>query len=324
MSISDFATQTAGEPQWSTETQNPETAPTATDSTVTADTTTGTSTDTGTSSTESVTSSPTTAVTSQPVAQTAPVVDEILNSLLGNMHDIGVKTNFKILIYGDPGTTKSSFIATAPNNLIVDLDEGLISAKTSPHGIAQNVKAFPWQGFNWLDALIAKLAERPPALDWVEVLSIDPFSETHKRGLDEVLQREYNKAPNTFNRFTAETEHHAENNNRMLAIVRALKDLDRNLIITAHARTVEPKGKPAKTYPDFSESLANKIEGMMDLVGYMTRKDNGEGQMVPVLRVHTEGTIHAKTRLPLPVEILNPTYPQIKQVWEQLIAQENA
>ena len=327
MSISDFATQNAGEPQWQTEntetvTQEtaPETVPIATEQTVTAPTSDGTSTPT-TQTPQPTTQQP---VAQQPVAQTAPVVDEILNTLLGNMHDIGVKTNFKILIYGDPGTTKSSFIATAPNNLIVDLDEGLISAKTSPHGIAQNVKAFPWQGFTWLDALIAKLAERPPALDWVEVLSIDPFSETHKRGLDEVLQREYNKAPSTFNRFTAETEHHAENNNRMLAIVRALKDLDRNLIITAHARTVEPKGKPAKTYPDFSESLANKIEGMMDLVGYMTRKDNGEGQMVPVLRVHTEGTIHAKTRLPLPVEILNPTYPQIKAVWEQLVAQENA
>lgn len=253
-----------------------------------------------------------------PVAQTpAAAQDEILNSLLNHMSDIGTKSYLKVLIYGDPGTTKSSFAATAPNNLIVDLDDGLLSAKTSPNGIAQNVKAFPWVGFNGLEALLFKLKERPPALDWIEVVTIDPFSETHKRGLDEVLAREHSKAPRTFNRYAPETEHHAENNNRMLDIVRQLKDLDRNLLIIAHARTVEPKGKLAKTFPDFSESLANKIEGMMDLVGYMTRREV-DGNMVPVLRVHTDGTVHAKTRLPLPIEIANPTWPMIQAAFDSL------
>lgn len=250
-------------------------------------------------------------------SSTAVAQDDILKSLMANIHDIGTKENFKILIYGDPGTTKSSFAATAPNNLIVDLDDGLISAKSSPNGIADNVRSFPWQTFNHLSALINKLGQRPPELDWVEVLTIDPFSEMHKRGLDEVLAREHAKAPRTFNRYSPETEHHQENNNRMLAIVRALKDLDRNLIITAHAKTVEPKNKPAKTYPDFSESLANKIEGMMDIVGYMTRREI-DGQMVPILRVHTDGTVHAKTRVPLPVEIANPTYAQLRAEFDKL------
>lgn len=306
-SISDFAEQKPdeeGAKQWvdttTTEPQSP------TDQSVTA------------SPAESTTTESPTTTVNEPVPTAAqPPVDEILNSILGHMHDIGTKENFKIMIYGDPGTTKSSFAATAPNNLIVDLDEGLVSAMSSPNGVAENVKAFPWAGFQGLSALISKLAERPKELDWVETLTIDPFSETHKRGLDEVLAREHAKAPRTFNRYSPETEHHTENNNRMLAIIRQLKDLDRNLIITAHARTVEPKGKMAKTFPDFSESLANKIEGMMDIVGYMTRREI-DGKMVPVLRVHTDGSVHAKTRVPLPVEIANPTYPQLKAAWDSL------
>lgn len=313
MSISDFAEQKPKEPTWEN------TAPTDTNTNVTASpvestTTESTLTDNPTTVAEQ-TSTPT--VTNSEPAQ--PPVDDILKTLMANIHDIGQKESFKILIYGDPGTTKSSFAATAPNNLIVDLDEGLISAKASPNGIATGVKSFPWMGFNGLSALIGKLSQNPPELAWVETLTIDPFSETHKRGLDEVLAREHAKAPGTFNRWKPETDHHQENNNRMLAIIRALKDLDRNIIITAHAKTVEPKNKPAKTFPDFSESLANKIEGMMDIVGYMTRREI-DGQMVPILRVVTDGTVHAKTRVPLPVEIIDPKWPQLKAAWDKMLA----
>lgn len=309
MSISDFAEQKPKEPTW--ENTQP------TDTSVTASPVESTTTE------STLTDSPTTvaAQTTTPTVSevTQPPVDDVLKSLMANIVDIGQKESFKMLIYGDPGTTKSSFAATAPNNLIVDLDEGLVSAKSSPNGIAEQVRAFPWIGFNGLSALIGKLSQNTPELDWVETLTIDPFSETHKRGLDEVLAREHAKAPRTANRYVAETEHHTENNNRMLAIIRALKDLNRNLIITAHARTVEPKGKPAKTFPDFSESLANKIEGMMDIVGYMTRREI-DGEMVPILRVTTDGTVHAKTRVPLPVEIANPTWPQLKAAWDKMLA----
>lgn len=306
MSISDFAAETPKEPTWdSSET------PTSSNPTIQTEPVT-------VSPVESTTTESTTpTVINEPVPTAAPV-DEILNSILGHITPIGQNENFKMLIYGDPGTTKSSFCATAPNNLIVDLDEGLISAKSSPNGIADGVRAFPWIGFPGLTALIHKLAARPAELDWVQVLTIDPFSETHKRGLDEVLAREHMMQPSK-NRYMPVTENHTENNNRMLGIIRDLKDLDRDLIITAHARTVEPKGQIAKTFPDFSESLANKIEGMMDIVGYMFRKEV-DGVIVPVMRVVSDGNVHAKTRVPLPVEIMNPTYPQIKAVWDQMLA----
>lgn len=312
MSISDFAEQKPKEPKWDVTTTTEPQSPT--DQSVTASPAESTTTENQT------TILPSQNETTQSVSEPEqPPVDDILKSLMANIHEIGQKESFKILIYGDPGTTKSSFAATAPNNLIVDLDEGLISAKASPNGIANGVRSFPWIGFNGLSALIGKLNQNVEELAWVETLTIDPFSETHKRGLDEVLAREHAKAPGTFNRWKPETDHHQENNNRMLAIIRALKDLDRNIIITAHAKTVEPKNKPAKTFPDFSESLANKIEGMMDIVGYMTRREI-DGEMVPILRVVTDGTVHAKTRVPLPVEIIDPKWPQLKAAWDKMLA----
>lgn len=256
-----------------------------------------------------------TPVSTTPVSTPPPNTDEILASLMGKIQPIGQNANFKIMIYGDPGSTKSSFTATAPNNLIVDLEDGLISAKSSPNGIADNVQAFPWQGFDALGALIGKFMEGAEPLKQFSVLSIDSFSELQKRALAEITEREWRKRPSA-NRFVAETEHHVENNERMMRMVRALRDLNRDLIITSHAKTVEPKGKPAKTYADFSESLSNKIMAMMDIVGYMSVKTI-DGVPTPVLRVVTDGTIHCKTRVPLPAEILNPTYSGLRRAWEE-------
>lgn len=253
--------------------------------------------------------------TAEPEPEVSPTVNSVLNGIMSKIQPIGQNANFKMLIYGDPGTTKSSFVAGAPNNLIVDLEDGLLSAKSSPVGIAEGVQAYPWNGFEDFTNLVMAFMQDPPELKPFQVLSIDSFSEMHKRALAEVTEREWMKRPSS-NRFVPETEHHMENNERMIRMIRALRDLNRDLILTAHAKTVEPKNKLPKTYADFSESLSNKIMGMMDVVGYMVKREV-EGKVVPVMIVVGDGTIHCKTRIPLPPEIVNPTYAGIKKIWEE-------
>lgn len=244
--------------------------------------------------------------------------DEILQSLMSKIAPIGTRSYLKILIYGDPGSTKSSFAATAPNNLVVDLEDGMIAAKNSPNGIAENVQTVRWNeigGFAGFGSLVQTFQRAPEELKVYETLTVDSFSEAHKRGLAEVTEREFRKRPSK-NRYVPETEEQMENNERMIRILRAIRDMDRNLILIAHARTIEPKNKPAKTFPDFSESLANKIEAMMDVVGYMTLQEV-EKQIVPVMVLKAAEGIHCKTRVGLPDEIINPTYAKIKEAWDK-------
>lgn len=253
-----------------------------------------------------------------PPALTQPVqsAEEILNGIMGRIGDkIGVSSNLKMLIHGDPGSMKSSFGATAPNNLVADLEDGLMAAKFSPHGVAPNVRPYPWVSFEDFDMLCKALAADVEPLKNVEVFTVDTFSEVHKRGLAEVTEREWRKRPST-NRYVPETEHHQENNERMLRIIRSLKDMNRNLIILTHSTTVEPKGKQAKTYPDFSEKLANKIEAMMDIVAY-AEKRIVDGNLVMVMTFRSGEGVHCKTRIPLPNEMINPTYADIVKVWEE-------
>lgn len=254
-------------------------------------------------------------IISTPVSSAKPNVASILDDVLGSIgDDIGQGARLKMMVFGEPGSFKSSFVATAPNNLIVDLEDGLISAKHSPHGVAENVRPYKWKGFDHWEKTIQVLGSDPEELNWVEVLTIDTFSEMHKRGLQEIMEREWRKRP-SINRYVPETEHHTENNERMLRMVRALRDLNRDILISTHSRTVEPKNKPSKTYADFSESLSNKLMGMMDVVGYMEKRVV-DGKVVAVMRFQGDGSIHCKQRIGLPDELINPTYADIKRVWE--------
>ena len=309
VSLSDFAE--SNQEKEPTEWVTPNTENTENTTPVTTETTSVTATS---ASTEVANSGNSTTLSLATTPSTQTNTDEILNSLMGQIKPIGETSYLKVLLYGEPGSGKSSIAATASNNLIYDLEDGLVAAKQSPHGIADNVRAIPFQSWEQSKALLGTLQKRPPELESFEVFTIDTLSELHKRGLQEVTEREHRKRPSS-NRFVAETEHHTENNERIVRFFRALRDLDRHLIVIAHSRTVEPKNRPAKTFPDFSESLSNKIMAFMDVVGYMEMRKI-DGNIVPVARFISNGQIAAKNRIGLPEEVANPTFSQIKKYWE--------
>ena len=250
----------------------------------------------------------------QPEAQ--PDASGIVDNILGSIGDLGTGDYLKLCVFGEPGTTKSSFAATAEKCLILDCEKGTISAKFSPHGIGAGTQKVPWQGWEAFIQLIKMLKEGHPSLDKFETFAIDTFSDVHKRGLAMVCERDWKRAPSKYNQFVAETEQHTENNEKLLRIIRVLRDLDRNLILLTHAKTVEPKGKPAKTYGDFSESLFNRISAMMDASGHIVMTEIDKVP-TPVFRFVNNGTVQSKNRFNLPSEVANPTFPQILNIWEK-------
>ncbi len=260
----------------------------------------------------------------EPPQQKTPeqIRQENIDKLLSRMAPVGTKQNFKILIYGPPGGTKSSFL-NIPNCLVYDQEGGLISIKSwckqSGTPVAENLQSIPFTSFAQADFLLDNLTNKIPELDFVKVFAIDTMNDFHRKALmNEVVAKAHRNAPTSVSRWVPQTEHHQENNEKMLDFVRRIRDLDRDVVLLAHSKTVEPKGKPAKTYPDFSESLANKIEAMMDIVGYMEMVEEN-GDHFPVMRVAADAGIHAKTRVPLPALIKNPTYAQLRAAWEDLV-----
>ena len=248
------------------------------------------------------------------VEETTKPKDVVLETILDRITPIGAsRKKLKVLLYSEPGAGKTTILGQIPNSLIIDVEDGLMSLNNHPELLADNVRTMPYKSFTGLELLIKKFAENPPELSNIETLCIDSVSELHKRGLEEVTEREYERNP-MGNRFVAETEHHTENNEHIRRLASSLRDLDRNMVITAHSRTVEPKNRPAKTFPDFSEKLANTLAGIVDVVAYMY-VDEIEGEKHRFIRFHTNGTITAKTRIGgFPELMANPTW---SMIWDK-------
>lgn len=269
-------------------------------------------------------SSSETSTTSTPssVSPNLSEFDQITNMLLNSIGDIGVSQHMKIMIYGDPGSRKTSWLGQIPNNLIWDMEDGVVSIKSAAivSGIptAPGVQVVPFKSMFQGTEIVKRLSANVTGFDKFDVFSVDTISDVAKRELMRITREAYAKQPLSRKEFTPDTPEYVEVNNQLAEFVRDLRDMPKDLIITSHAKTVEPKNKPAKTYPDFSESLANKLEAMMDIVAYAEKREmNGEEHIVWTVS-STQG-VHAKTRIPLPAEIIDPTYAQIRAIWEQVL-----
>lgn len=263
-----------------------------------------------------------------PPAENAPSpevsrYDQITQALLGRIGDVGSKSTFKMIVYGPPGGTKSGFLGGIENNLVYDLEDGNISMATQEAFTgkprARGIKVMPFKSFAEADLLVERLNDHAEGFESWTCFSIDTFTDFYKRALEDEAARRWKLAPASDraakSQYGNEKEDYSPVNGQMLHFIRKLRNMDRDIVITAHARTVEPKGMPARTFPDFSESLASKIEAMMDVVGYIEMVKMEDGSEAPMMRTKSDGFIHAKSRIPLPTLMKNPNWNYMKAVW---------
>lgn len=257
--------------------------------------------------------------------------DKITKILMSSIGEIGEASYLKMLIYGPPGSTKSSLLGTVPNNLIADLEDGLIAIKGSKvhtgRDMAPNVKSYPYKDFQKFDKMVELLGQG--YLPEFEVLSVDSISDLHKREIQDITERGHSARPSK-SLYKPETDDYTEVNEKLSRFVRSMRGLERHLILTGHSQDTEIKNKAGlketKTYLDFSLKLTNKVMAMMDLVGYLEMREfqleDGSKKQFPVLRVISDGTIYAKTRFPIldtngnpMAEIINPTWDILYGAW---------
>ena len=232
-----------------------------------------------------------------------PEVDEILASLEARIGTVSSRNkHLKMLVIGDPGSGKTTFSATAPNNLIVDIEKGTAVLVGTDY---QDTKVLEYKSFYQLEMLIKKLADG--AFPDIETITIDSISELGKRGLEELTEEKFIKSGGTSNRFVPEVGEHSENNEHMRRIVSALRDLERNIICISHIREqVDKRTGLTVKRADFSERLAGTMNGIFDIVGLL-RFDAETGERT--MQVHPTKDALVKTRVNgLPALVDNPTW----------------
>lgn len=243
----------------------------------------------------------------------AAVQDEALAAIMAHIgNPLTQAKNIKGMIYSRPGVGKTTLIAGIPKALMIDAEDGNIVL--TPQIMAPGFERTPFFSFEQLEIIADRARMGVPELAPYETFVLDTVSTIAKDGKAEMKDAQFALSPSNVNRFRFETEDHGENNERVRRIIRDLtKNTNRNVILTSHSKTVEPKGQVPKTFPDFSESFANTLGGMMDFVGYLYVATLDDGKEHRVLMVQSDGNIAAKTRITtMPPQIVDPTWEKIQ------------
>lgn len=236
--------------------------------------------------------------------------DSILDALMSRITTVDNKSKYlKILVYGNPGTGKTVFTATAPSPLIIDVEKGAHSINNHPQ--LMRAKALEYKSLFQVEQLIKYLAADTPQLSEFKTIVVDSFSELQKRDLDAIVTEEAAKDANR-NKFLPLGPDYNVNTEHMRMIASALRDLDRHIIVTCHVKEEkdETTGRILKR-PNLTPKLAGTLAGIFDVVGYMATSGAGENT-VRTLQVHPTADVTAKTRIGnLPAVIENPTFDAI-------------
>ena len=227
-------------------------------------------------------------------------------SILDRVSPVTERTPYlKCLFYGMPGVGKTKLSASAPGALVVDAEHGTRTLMNHPE--LGNVKVLSVKSFDDVMALFWELQEGK--LEDVQTVVIDSISELQKRQMDDLLRenavKDKNRSP-----YLPFMQDYKLNTEVLRRLIVSFRDLERNLIVTAHA--VEDKDesdgrvfwRPAVT-PKFAETLL----GIMDVVGFMSLDVDREGKQTRTLQIMPSRRVVAKTRIGgLPPVLTNPTF----------------
>lgn len=231
----------------------------------------------------------------------------------GKVHQLLDKTPWlKMLLYGDPGVGKTILACGAPNPLLVDAEDGELSLLNHPE-LAANTLILPVSKFNEVNDLFWDL--KAGAYPDRETIIIDTFTELQMRGLDEHLDK--TKGSQTFKRMhelIASQQDYNLNTQTMRRMFTSFRELERNIIITAHHLEEKVPGQEySQKRPALTPKVSRTISGLCDIVAFMSYDYAADGKTKTRI-LQTDGTkgVQAKTRIGgLPLFMRNPDLNEI-------------
>lgn len=245
--------------------------------------------------------------------------DEFVNDPLGLMTVEDNPGPLKALIYGPPGSRKTSLVAQAarldPNSVVMlDVEHGrktLRNAFTREHyPYMLGIRCLPMTKFSQvLDLFWAIKEGKYPE---IKTVIIDTFTSLQARHLNEnvadAVKRDRNRNP-----FLAVGTDYQVNSGAMQMVLTSFRDLPVNLLITAHE--IEDKdGDRIFVRPMVTPKVYSTLHGIMDLMAYTWNEIDHDGNETNYLQVRPSRRVAAKSRITFPSPILkDPTYLDLEE-----------
>lgn len=229
--------------------------------------------------------------------------NKILDAIMDRIKPAHVNTpTLKVLIYGEPGVGKTTFAATAPSPLLIDVERG----SRAVLNVSNPVDVLEFRSIEQVETAIEYMKQGHEAFAKYETVILDSITEMQARLIDQQLRALGAGAPV----YKADWGVYGENTQRLRMLVSAFRDIEKNLICTAHAK-MDKDDQTGLNFvrPALTPGLAKTVAGIFDVVGYLRINAKGER----VLRLQPSKTVLAKSRLALPEEINQPTWASINK-----------
>lgn len=219
-----------------------------------------------------------------------------------NTKDLDRNPNLNILIYGPPGIGKTTFSATAPKPLIINLEDGLMSIKDRDVAYV-----------SCATIMDVKEAIHKGVEDGFKTIVFDTLTRYSELLMDLLLLADKNKE-------TPDFLHWGQLVSRITKMCWALQKKNINTIYLCHEKEVEEEGRLIKR-PLLNGSLVQKIPGIMDVCGYLYAPQSDKGTRL--LSVKPTSRWYAKARTTLSNVIADDLEPDFKVLHDRIFGGQN-
>lgn len=205
-----------------------------------------------------------------------------------------------MLVYGQPGAGKTTFAATAPKPLIIDIEGGCISIMDTEADIIQA------KTIDDIRESINLAVEKG-----YKTVVIDSLTRYSDVLMAEILENDdkSNGQPKIAN--------WGELIQRIKKMTWFLQDKNINVIFTAHEKEATEEDSTIKR-PNLPGQLASVIPGIVDATGYLAINNNGERE----LNLIPTSKYYAKVRTTVSNRITGPVAPDFTLMLEKIFGKK--
>lgn len=221
-----------------------------------------------------------------------------------------VRKTINACIYGDPGSGKTALIASSPNCLILDADDGVESAAR----LGRVADVWKCTDYHDLTEVYEYLRHEKHDYEWVWLDSGTLFQE--KALHDQIMADVVANKPHR-NEFIPDVQEYLLNQNQLAKFVRHFVGLDINFGFTAYAATYDLGEEDTVFMPMFQGKhgeYSTKLCGYLNFIGYLGAVETDDGTFKNRLITKRTGRYYAKDRFgAVDAVITNPDFDDITE-----------